>query len=469
MTKKAKQTGAQTAQPGGTGASASAAASGDQLRNLLSSTAYQAQMFSGGDTVELKLYGEIGEGLFSQGATAKQVSDTLSQAPAAKLIRVRMSSPGGSVWEGMAIRSILAAHPAHVDVDVEGLCASAATIIAMAGDTVRMHAGSSMMVHEGHRRTIGDLREHQRACATLEAINDGAATVIATRTGKTKEEIKDLMEAETWFTPEAAKEMGLCDEIVAGKAPPTAAKGTPGHALMSLDLSAYGYRNVPPHYAAVSMQLAEEPPLESSTSSTRETNTMSYARIAMALGLSGDGAEEAAVMAAVGNLNRKLQRGEALMTELRTLTGKQSDDELLGAVRGLTEVGAQLPKLQAQIAQQEEKLQASERAQLVAADAADPKGRRLTPALVQLFANKPAAELKAYLEVAPHVVQTTPDNAQPAAGSQNGGAATSQMVVSPDGKTWEQMSAVEKHNLHHDHPEIYKAVRADFERRKRGV
>lgn len=461
MTKKRDQTGARTARPGGTGASASAAVSGGDV-HAAGKPRYEAQMFGSGATVDIKLYGEIGEGLFTAGITAREVNSTLENAPNATLIRVRMSSPGGSVWEGMAIRSMLASHPARVEVDVEGLCASAATLIAMAGDVVRMHAGSSMMIHEGRRRTQGDLREHQRAISLLEAINDGAASVFATRCGKAKEEMLALMAAETWFTPEAAKEIGLADEIVAGKAPLSAAAAT-----MGFDLSAYGYRNVPPQYAGVTMQLADEPPRQPSVDDSEETNTMSYARIAMALGLSGEGAEEAAVMAAVGNLNRKVQLNEVMMTELRTLTGKQSHDEMLGAVRGLIETAQQLPKLQATLAELDAKLQDSERAQLIAADRSDPKGRKLTPALEQHFAVRSAAELKAYLEVAPHqvVVNAGSDGRQP--GVSNNAPPPAAAVVSPDGKTWEQMSAVEKHNLHVEHPEIYSAVRADFERRRR--
>lgn len=448
---------------------------GDSQRPITRSVskAFEAVMLGGGETVELRMYGEIGDGFFyGDGITAKRVSETLTGAPNAKVINVRMSSPGGSVWEGMAIRSMLSGHPARVEVDIEGLCASAATLVAMAGDSIRMHTGSSMMIHEGSRSTRGDLREHQRSISLLEAVNDGAASVFAARCGKTKEEILALMAAETWLTPESAKEMGLADEIIAGKVKPVPE--------MTLDVSRFGYRNVPPHIAAVSMRLAGEearPTARDAGNTTteptgrtadvnppEENKPMSYARIAMALGLSGEGAtaEEGAVMGAITNINKKISQHDVLMTELRGITGKSSDAEVLGAVRGLVEAAGQVTQLRERLTQLEAQNEAGERDRLIAADAADPKGRKLTPAIAALYKTRSAAELKAFLDVAPYVL-AAPNKDQTEPPVMTGGAGGESPQTGPlkwNGKTWAEMSNVEKHNLHVENPDVYNQLRA---------
>ena len=432
---------------------------------------FEAVMLNGGDTVELRIYTEIGDSIFSAGVSANRISETLQQSPNARVINVRMSSPGGSVWEGMAIRSMLAAHPARVEVDIEGLCASAATLVAMAGDVIRMHTGSSMMIHEGTRMTRGDLREHQRSVAMLEAINNGAASLYAQRSGKSTEDILALMAAETWLTPEAAKQLGLCDEIVPGKVAVPA---------MTFDLTHFGYRNVPPHIAAVSMQLAQpsaattqqpdpttrepagEPPLE--------THDMSYKHIAMALGVTtGEGSdEETAVLSAVHKLRQQLSASEAFMADLRAATGRTSNEELLGAVRGLNETAAQAAQLRSRIDELEKATQDAARAQLIAADAADPKGRKLTPATAKFFDGRPVAELKAFLEAAPHILPTSTDNAQPGVVSSASGDNPPNQATQWNGKTWATMNAVEKHNLFVENREVYDQLLADH-RQRRGI
>lgn len=201
--------------------------------------------------------------------------------------------------------------------------------------------------------------------------------------------------------------------------------------------------------------------------------TVSYARIAMALGL-GDAAEEAAVMSAIAGLNTKLQKRDALLVELRTMTGRQNDDELVGAVRGLVEASAQVPTLKAQLEAQTKKNDDIERAALIAADAADKKGRKLTPALVKLYADKPVAELKAFLEVAPHAVATTETIQEPGtssttdgAGAVHAGTISDPKLVTHNGKSWEQLTNTERHNLHFENKELYDAVRNSYLERRR--
>lgn len=421
---------------------------------------FEVSMSADGESVEVMMYGPIGSSIFQEGITAQQVGAALAKVPNAKRINVRLNSPGGSVWEGMTIRTQLAEHPARVTAEVEGLAASCASVIAMAADEIRMHAGSRMMVHEAHRMTQGDVREHEKAIAVMRSVNEGAADIYAKRTGQTLERVRDLMAAETWLSPEKAVELGFADKVVAAKS---------GGPRMSFDLSMFGYRNVPASFAT------HEPPPKSTT---QETKPMSFARIAMALGLSGEGAEEAAVMAAIDRLKNDRQRNELLLSELRHITKKDSADELLGAVRGLADASAQLSAAQTELTAAKAQLEHQERMALITADATNPKGRKLTPQVAKLYENKPVAELRAYLEVATILPGTATaamsggaSGAQPLTGTTQSGTEESDVVLQDGvaklaGKAWEEMTFSARHDLHFTDKRAYEALRSNFEQRR---
>ncbi len=180
---------------------------------------------------------------------------------------------------------------------------------------------------------------------------------------------------------------------------------------------------------------------------------MTIKLIAAAAGLSAD-AEESAVVAAVSQLH-------AFVGEIKTLTKAQSADGVLGAIRGLQATAEQAQTLQAKVAEQAQQLEAQERASIIAADKADPKGRKLTPALEAWAQTQPLDGLKAFLAAAPHVLQMaqntqqTQPAVQPTTASQ-----TAPEPLAHNGKTWEQMSFTEKHNLKVEDPQAY----ADLQR-----
>jgi ATP-dependent Clp protease protease subunit len=409
-----------------------------------------------GDALELRMYGVIGSMWSDSAVTADAVARALKESPNCKTITIKMSSPGGAAFEGMAIRSMLSAHPARVTCEIEGLAASAASVIAMGADCIKMHEGSAMMVHEASTMTGGDIQEHERAIAALTALNDGMASVYAARSGMDKTECLALMAAETWLTPSQAVEKKMADEVVKAK--------QPSAAPTAFDLTPFHYRNAPQQFAAAATQeftaTAKQPP-------PLEKKTMSFARIATALGLDSS-AEEAAVTGAVAKLQARANAAEAPLAELRSITGAQDVDSMIGAVRGFAEAAKQLPELKAQLAEQTKANEEQERASIVAADAVDPEGRRLTPALIALFATKPVSELKAFVAVAPHVVVMQQSaKKQPAVTSSAsvGGGSPASQIVTHEGKSWEQMTPAAKHNLHVDAPEIYAALKANHAER----
>lgn len=412
------------------------------------------------EELELLLYGRIGNSLFEEGVTAKMVGDTLSKAPKAKKLKVKLSSPGGNVSDGMAIRSMLSAHPAHVTMDIEGMAASAGSVIAMSGDTIRMHDGASMMLHEGRGFAEGNVQALQRTIAALETINDGAATVYAARTGKSKEEIRQLMAAETWFTPEQALAQKFVDEIVPAKKAPAA--------TMYFDLGAYHYQNVPPE-VAVRHQLGALQQLPLSYPPKHKTEEiMTYARIAISLGLP-EGADENTILQKLDGFKTESARARGALAELCELTGKPTALESLGVVRAYQQDHQKVKELEKELQARDQKLEQQERDAILAADAADPKGHKLTPAMAKFWKDQPIAMLKAFMESASYVVTNVTRQAPPANPAPTDGTPTTTPAAVGGGGTQEpvkttryaQMSYMERHQLKRSDPEQHRQLRAE--------
>jgi len=161
---------------------------------------------------EILLYDEIG----FWGVTAKQFVQQLS-AISTPSITVRINSPGGDVFDGLAIYDALEAHAATIETVVEGLAASAASFIALAADKVTMAENALMMIHQAWGFAIGNKADMLDMATTLEKIDGQLAAIYAGQTGKTQAEMLALMAGAsdgTWFTADEAKTIGLVDEIV---------------------------------------------------------------------------------------------------------------------------------------------------------------------------------------------------------------------------------------------------------------
>lgn len=168
-----------------------------------------------GGGVSIDMFGDIGEGFWSEGITAQQIARQIDGVTGT--VKIRMNSGGGSAFEGATIGNLLSASPARVEVDILALSASAASIIAMAADEIRIAENAVMMIHDAWTSTNGGVEEHEASAQLLRAINDGAAQTYARRSGKPAEEMRDLMAKETWFTAQEAVEIGLADKVVPGK------------------------------------------------------------------------------------------------------------------------------------------------------------------------------------------------------------------------------------------------------------
>ena len=187
------------------------------------------------DEAEVMLYDEVG-GWY--GATAEAFIEELRYITAPKIL-LRVNSPGGSVTEGIAIANALRSHPANVTVQIDGIAASIASVIAMAGDQVRMMPNALLMVHEASGLCVGDSAEMVKMAEVLDKISGNIAGAYAARAGGTEEEWREVMKAETWYRGEEAVAAGLADECV-----PIPRRGGDGEPEMrqSFDLTAYGYK-----------------------------------------------------------------------------------------------------------------------------------------------------------------------------------------------------------------------------------
>lgn len=157
---------------------------------------------------EVFVYDEIG----FWGVTAEDMIRDLKEITAPR-ITLRINSPGGGIFEGIAIMNVLRAHPAHVTTHVDSLAASIASVIAMAGDKIVMQPFSQMMIHDGSGLCIGNAADMKEMAAQLDRQSDNIAAIYAERTGGTAAEFRRLMKAETWFTAEETVEAGLADEV----------------------------------------------------------------------------------------------------------------------------------------------------------------------------------------------------------------------------------------------------------------
>ena len=157
---------------------------------------------------EVYIYDHIGD----FGITADDFVKDFSDIRASK-ITVRINSPGGEVWDAFAIFNAIRRHKAQVITVVDGVAASAASFVAMAGDRVVMSPHSQMLIHNATGLALGDADDMRDMADMLDKMSDNIASVYANKTGGSLEEWRDHMKAEMLISDAEAVELGLADEI----------------------------------------------------------------------------------------------------------------------------------------------------------------------------------------------------------------------------------------------------------------
>lgn len=198
---------------------------------------------------ELHIYDMIGPSWAGM-VDSKAVIQALAEFGDAREINVRINSPGGSVFEGVAIHNALKRHPAKIIVDIDALCASAAADVAMAGDEIRIAKNAMMMIHRAWAVASGNAEELINVVGLLEKIDQTTVDQFVERTGLDAKEIREMIDAETWMDANEALEKGFVDEItgeskVNASVPRNLAKSfknVPKH-LLSDDRNDHGHSN----------------------------------------------------------------------------------------------------------------------------------------------------------------------------------------------------------------------------------
>lgn len=166
------------------------------------------------ETPELMIYDVIVQDDFWGGITSKGINKELEGLKDSKEIKVRINSPGGSVFEGLAIYNSLVNHPAKIIVQIDSLAASIASIIALAGDEITMAENGFFMIHNPWSLAMGDASDMRKTADTLDQLKTSLITTYSARSGYTEEEISKLMDEETWLSGEQALEAGFVDSLI---------------------------------------------------------------------------------------------------------------------------------------------------------------------------------------------------------------------------------------------------------------
>jgi ATP-dependent Clp protease, protease subunit len=158
---------------------------------------------------EISIYDEIG----AYGVSAKGFLAELGALPVAAPIDLRLNSPGGSVFDAVAIHNALKRHDGTVTVWIDGIAASAASYVAMAGDEIVMPENAFLMIHDPAGLVMGTAADMRAMAEALDKVKGGLLRGYAARSGKPEQEISALMAAETWFDAQDALDLGLATRI----------------------------------------------------------------------------------------------------------------------------------------------------------------------------------------------------------------------------------------------------------------
>lgn len=164
-------------------------------------------------TAEILIYEQIGEDFFGDGVSAKGFATELKALGDLDEITVRINSPGGDVFDGNAIFNILRAHKAKIIVAIDGIAASIASVIAMAGDKIIMPENAMMMIHDPSGFAMGTADEMRKMSDALDKIKTSLVAAYSGKANIDDAQIIDMMTDETWLTAAEAVEMGFADEV----------------------------------------------------------------------------------------------------------------------------------------------------------------------------------------------------------------------------------------------------------------
>ncbi len=407
-------------------------------------------------TLELFIFEEIDDFF---GISALDIARVLRENKDVGKILVHMNSPGGMVTESAAIYNQLRNHNAEIIMQIEGLAASGASVIAMAGDQITIFEGAMFMIHGAWSVTRGFADDHRATADVLDKMGDTMADIFVSRTGQKRDVVLEKMAAETFFTAKEAVEFGLADTFIEGKAMAASAVDLtrfhcqwPEAVLVANHLSAIrGSDGRILGVSALNPHLAPDPdprqpiPATPTPAPAQETDEMKT--IAKALGLPED-ATEAQIVAVLGPQRHTI-------AELHRLTAEDGDEAALGVIQAWQASHGQLDELKAERAAEKLATETAEHATLIT------KGqetKQITAATLDYWKAQPLAALKTFLDVASPVVAST--EVRPPAPDGSPDADPDATVYK--GKTYAKMSGPERVALHKEDPDLFKQMSDEY-------
>lgn len=163
-----------------------------------------------GERGEIYLYDVIGDSW--EGTTGKQFAEELRSLGDVATLDIYINSPGGSVFDGLAIYNVLARHKARKNVLIDGIAASIASVVAMAGDEITIAENGMMMIHNPWGVSAGEADDFRRMADMLDKVRDTIVDTYVGRSGHDREDISSMMASETWMTADEAIKAGLADK-----------------------------------------------------------------------------------------------------------------------------------------------------------------------------------------------------------------------------------------------------------------
>ncbi|MFW8567061.1 head maturation protease, ClpP-related [Orrella sp. 11846] len=189
------------------------------------------------DDNTISILDEIGEDYWTgEGVTAKRIGAALRSIGAKNPVTVNINSPGGDYFEGLAIYNLLRAHEGEVTIRILGVAASAASVIAMAGDTVQIGRAAFLMIHNAWIVAVGNRHDLRDAADWIEPFDKVAAEIYVARTGLDADTVEQMMDSESWIGGADAINKGLADEFLPADQAVEIESGSPQSSVRQVDL-----------------------------------------------------------------------------------------------------------------------------------------------------------------------------------------------------------------------------------------
>lgn len=167
-------------------------------------------------SAEISIYGAIGSYFWEDSISAKQFNEEIKKLPESiEDITLRINSPGGDVFDGISIMNRLKQHKAKVTVYIDGLAASIASIIAMAGDKIIMGEGALMMIHKPMTMVSGNSVDLEETIKRLDDVEEQLLSIYQRRTKLDRSTLRNMLSKTTWMDASEAKELGFIDDMMA--------------------------------------------------------------------------------------------------------------------------------------------------------------------------------------------------------------------------------------------------------------